>query len=299
MAIALAAGAALLAATAVVLQRLALERAPAEDTLHPRLMAHALRSRIWLLGFVILLAQFGLQATALRFGQLSVVQPVLILELVFLIAILALVFHRRLGGREILGVAGVVLGLGAFFVVARPALGKGTASGTGWLVMTVACVTAAVVLAALGRTGPRWWRATAFGTAAALLFAFNAAVTKALTTKISEGWGHVFTSWTPYVLALTGLAGFFLLQNALHAGPLTASRMANVIVNPLVSIVIGVTAFQEHLRTGGGLVVAEVACLAVLCLGAVVLVRSPLVAGTGGGPEEELLAATPLPPPVL
>ena len=52
-----------------------------------------------------------------------------------------------------------------------------------------------------------------------------------------------------------------------------------VIVNPLVSIAIGVFVFQERLRTGPGFVAGEVLALLVMCAGAFALSQSPLVTG--------------------
>jgi hypothetical protein len=137
------------------------------------------------------------------------------------------------------------------------------------------------------------------GSAAAVLFALTAALTKTVTTVLRHGgWAGVFSSWEVYVLALTGTVGLFLLQSALHAGPITASRTTNVIVNPLVSVVIGVTAFDEHIRAGSAWILMDVAAFAVLCVGVVVLVRSPLVAGLGDTRDSEYLGAKPIPPPV-
>lgn len=287
MAYLLALGAALLSATAMVLQRLALETAPAESAMRLRLLTHALRRGVWLAGFALLLGQFGLQASALRFGQLSVVQPVLTTELLFLVAILGVVFHRRLGWREWAGAAAMVGGLAAFFLSAAPHLGHGTPTGTGWLASGLATAVAAGALVAGAFHGPRWWRAAAFGAAGAVLFAFNAELTKALTTLVTHGWGHVFVSWVPYALGATGLGGLFLLQNALHAGPITASRAAQVTLNPLVSIAFGVAVFAERLRSGPGPLAGEVAGLVLLCAGVVLLAASPLVAG-GTGADERL-----------
>jgi drug/metabolite transporter (DMT)-like permease len=240
----------------------------------------------------LLLVQFVLQAIALRFGQLSVVQPLLTLDLLFVVAILAVFFHRPLGWREWLGAIGIVGGLAGFLALASPANGRGIPTSHGWWAVTIVVAVAAVVLVVATRWGPRWWRAAAFGAASAMLFAYNAALTKTTTTLITRGWGHVFTHWEPYAIAVTGLAGFFLLQNALHAGPIAASRATTVACNPLVSIAIGATVFEEHLRTGNGFVVAEVAALVVLVVGALLLVQSPLVAGSAAeGEPGELLGA--------
>ena len=106
MAYLLAATAAFVNALTAVLQRIGVETAPESATLRLSLMAHAIKRRIWLIGFGLMLVQFGLQATALRFGELSVVQPVLTTELIFLLLILGMWFHYRLGVQEWLGVVG-------------------------------------------------------------------------------------------------------------------------------------------------------------------------------------------------
>ncbi len=89
---------------------------------------------------------------------------------------------------------------------------------TQWIVASTVLfvVIATFIVAAL--RGPRWWRAASFGIAAAVTGAFSAALTKAITTYITEGWGHVLTHAQPYLLAITGIGTVFLLQNALHAG---------------------------------------------------------------------------------
>ena len=104
---------------------------------------------------------------------------------------------------------------------------------------------------------------------------------KSTTTLITEGWSHVFDHWEPYGLAVVGATGFFLLQSSLHAGPIASSRAT-------MAVAIGATIFNESLR-GGLFVLGEVAGLAVMCAGCVVLVRSPLVAGAGSVGAGELL----------
>ncbi len=291
VAVILAAGAAFLSAMAIVFQRVALESAPTSNSLSPRVMTHALRKRGWLFGFALMLGNFGFQASALRFGQLDVVQPVLTTELIFLVAILVIGFNRQIGRREVIGVVGIVAGLAGFFAAAAPAAGKGRPDNLAWTLVSALTVVGALALVGAGRTGPRWWRAAALGAASAVLFAYNAAVTKDLTTVLrTGGWLHLFLTVDPYLLGLTGAAGLFVLQGALHAGPITASRTANVVVNPLVSIVIGVTAFSEHLRSGPLFAALQVLALAVMCAGIAVLGRSPLITGSADPTGDEYLA---------
>jgi drug/metabolite transporter (DMT)-like permease len=273
-----------------VLQRIGVESAPESTTLRWSLMAHALRRGIWLIGFALMLVTFGLQATALRFGQLSVVQPVLTTELLFLLLILVVWFRYRLGWKEWLGSVTIVAGLGGFFLVAAPKGGHAIPTNHQWVVASVLLIAVIAGFIVAAMRGPRWWRAAAFGAATAVTAAYSAALTKAITTYTTEGWGHVFTHFQPYMLAITGLGTVFLIQNALHAGPITASRTTTVTINPLVSIALGITLFADKLRSGPVWVTLEIVSLAVLIVGVVILARSPLVAGTQGGVPSEMLA---------
>jgi len=63
-----------------------------------------------------------------------------------------------------------------------------------------------------------------------------------------------------------------------------------LMVNPVVSIIIGIFVFNEHLRGGPGYVAAEILSLVVMLSGAFVLTQSPLVAGaTLDGDQGEML----------
>jgi drug/metabolite transporter (DMT)-like permease len=284
----LAATAAFVNALTSVLQRIGVETAPESTTMRWSLMAHALRRGIWLLGFALMLVVFALQATALRFGELSVVQPVLTTELLFLLLILMVWFRYRLTSKEWLGAVTIVVGLGVFFLAARPAGGNAFPDPKQWTVALVIlfALIAGFVVAAM--RGPRWWRAAAFGVASALCGASSTALTKAITNYVTKGWGHVFTHPQPYLLAVTGLGTVFLLQNALHAGPITASRISLSVVGPLAAIVLGITLFGDRLRSGPLWSTLEVLGLGMLVAGVVVVARSPLVAGTHLASDEML-----------
>jgi drug/metabolite transporter (DMT)-like permease len=283
----LAALAALTNAVTSVLQRIGVESAPESSALRPSLMSHAIKQKIWLIGFALMLVQFGLQATALKHGQLSTVQPILTTELLFLLLILAAWFRYRLGAREWLGAITVVAGLAGFFLAARPHGGQILPSTAEWVLASVILGSVITLCIVAALRGPRWWRVAAFGAATAVTAAFGAALTKAITGYLTDGWGAVFSHFQPYMLAVSGLGTVFLLQCALHAGPITASRTTLVTLNPLVSIVLGITLFGDVLRGGVLWISLEVLALAVLIVGVVVLTRSPLVAGSPDGEKDE------------
>src|ERR1700683_4661541 len=103
----LAVAAALSNALTSVFQRMGVEDAPEESTMRLSLIAHALRRGIWLLGFFFMVCSFLLQAFALHVGRLSVVQPILPLELLFLVFILGTYFSYKITIREWIGAAAI------------------------------------------------------------------------------------------------------------------------------------------------------------------------------------------------
>jgi hypothetical protein len=134
-----------------------------------------------------------------------------------------------------------------------------------------------------------------FGVSAAVIFAFTAAIMKEMNADIVRGWSGVFLTWPPYALAVTGLAGMFLAQNAFHAGPITASQSTLVIVDPLASIGIGIGLFGDQLQTQGSRGPLEALGLLVMVLGVFSLTLSPLVAGVKAedSGEEHILSSRP------
>ncbi len=279
-------------ALASVLERIGVETAPESSALKASLIGHAVRQRVWLIGFAISVVQFGLVATALKHGELSTIQPVLTTELVFLLLILGSWFRYRMGAREWLGAITIVVGLGGFFLAARPHGGQRLPTTSAWVIASLAIGVAVAIGVVAGRYGPRWWRAASLGTAASVTAAYTSALTKAITTYLNYGWSAVFSHFQPYMLILAGFGAIFLLQSALHAGPITASRSTVITINPLVSIVLGISLFGDVLRGGALWIALEVAALVILVLGVVVLTRSPLVAGSPDGKtDDEMLGS--------
>ena len=69
----------------------------------------------------------------------------------------------------------------------------------------------AIALAQFGRPS---WRAAMFGSAAAIMFAFTAALIKQVTGDFHPTWYLFLTHWHVYAMVLTGLVAVFLTQNA-------------------------------------------------------------------------------------
>ncbi len=289
----LALAAALANALTSVMQRMGVEDAPAGDTMRLSLMTHALRRGIWLAGFGLMTVSFVLQAIALHFGRLTEVQPIMTTELLFLVLILGTWFRFTVGWREWLGAGAAAAGLAGFLLFAAPKGGDLVPGPAEWAEVGGSCLAVIVITVALAFRGPRWWRSAMFGAAAAVAFAFTAALTKIVTGFVANDWVSVFRHWQTYGLAVSGLLAVFLTQNAYHAGPIAASQSTLVLVDPLASILIGINLFGDNLRTAGAWGPLEALSLLVLFGGAITLCHSPLVSGVKGEDPatSELLSA--------
>jgi hypothetical protein len=279
MIVVLALCAALANALTSVFQRMAVENAPAAATLRLSLLRYALRQRIWFLGFALMIASFLLQALALHIGRLSQVQPILTTELVFLVVVLGTWFGFRMGRREWLGSLTVCAGLSGFLYFAHPEYGNMSPPTWEWILAGGACAAGIAGAIFLALRGPAWWRAAMFGTAAAISFAFTSACTKAVTDFAASDLVSIFRHWQTYALAGFGALAVFLAQNAFHAGPIVASQSTLVLVDPLVSILLGVGIFGDNLRTSGPWGPLEAFSLLVMFAGAYWLAHSPSISG--------------------
>ena len=281
-AIPLAVLAALCNALTTIFQRLGVETAPDPHLRGVKLLRHVLKRPIWYVGFAAMIGSFLFQATALGFGSLSVVQPLMVTELVFLVVILRVSFGSPLGWREAVGTVLTVAGLASFLAESNTGGGTTFPTTSGWVIVIAVCSAAIVVCIACTRLrskASRSWRSAWFGAAAAISFSLSAAFTKATTILFSHGFWQIFENWQPYAIIIAGLAGLVLTQDAFHAGPITASQASLTIVDPIVSVVIGVGLFDDDLRGGLGALAFDAAALLVMCIGLFVLTQSPLIAG--------------------
>jgi drug/metabolite transporter (DMT)-like permease len=264
-------------AFATVLERVGVEQAEGHDGSSKALMQAVLRRPIWYAGLLLTTASFLLQALALASGNLSTVQPVMVSEIVFLLAILALWFHKSVGWREWVSASGTAAGLGTFLALSSSTGGDARPGREEWFFLLVACAGAILVTTIAAQRGPRAWRAACFGVGAAVAFALTAACIKA----VAEGWSHgffsVFVHFESYAVAAAGLTGLVLSQHALNAGPVAASQSALLIVNPIASIVMGIWLFGDHIQHGGSRTVLEGVSLGVMCLSLFALSNSPLI----------------------
>jgi drug/metabolite transporter (DMT)-like permease len=284
-------GASLVNTITSFLQRLGIEDAPRKSSMGTGIISHALRSPIWILGFVCMGGGFVFQALALHAGSLAVVQPLLTTELFFVVVVLWFWYSVPVRARDWAFSALTIAGLATFLVVLAPTSSGHTPTRSAWISSIVAILAVMGALLVASRTGPPWWRALSIGAAASVGFALTAALTKSFTDAFGHGIGTVLTTWETYGLAVVGLGSFYLMQNAFHAGPFAASQSTLILVNPFVSVALGSWLFDEKLPHSAAAVTIGVAAAIVFLAGAIGLCTSPLIAGVHGTDDDVQMLA--------
>ena len=240
-----------------------------------RLVAYLIRSPLWLLGGAAALAAFGFQAAALNGGQLSIVQALLVTELVFGLLLRKVWIGQAIRPAAWGSAALTCVALAAFVLVDQPEGGTPTPAAHAWVGALAAFGGAAAVMTVAARWGSPRRRAALYATAAATVWALEATFIKTASETLTEsGIAAVVTDWPVYALAAGGIAGVILVQAALHVGPLSVSQPLLVIVDPSVSVILSIWLFQERYTHGPAAVSGSLVAFAVMCVGVVVLTRT-------------------------
>lgn len=280
MAIVLAVIAAGANALATILQRLGVEQAKDAGVPSEALMSGVMRRPIWFMGVVLAGTSFLLQALALSLGDLSTVQPIMVTEIVFLVAIMGLWFHKRLELRDWMSAVGISVGLGIFLSMSAAVPGRSRPAVEDWLLLLAASGGAMAISWSVGHRGSRSFRAASYGFCAAIAFALTAAFVKDAADIWSHDPARIFLHFEPYGVAAAGYIGLVVSQHALDAGPVAASQSVLLIVNPMASIVMGIFLFGDRLSFAHGHLLVEAVALFVMFFSLYILSHSSLISGT-------------------
>jgi len=292
-AIVLALAASLCTATASVAQRQGARSVETTGGFDVRLILRLARRPVWLLGIASMILGFVFQLTALRFGALALVQPILALELLLVFGYMAIAGRRRvkIKRRDWLAAIAMSAGIAVFLGLASPSGGLPHAPGLSWLLagLATAVIVFVALVAAFGMGarpgGSSSRRAAVLGAATGISWGFVAAVIKELSSYLGDGPGAIFATWSLYVLLAVGAATMLLASHALAAGPLAASQPGFTVLDPLSASLLGVFLFGEHLSSGPWDIAGEALGLALVIGGAVALSRSCFILGEVGDPR--------------
>ncbi|HET7329090.1 MAG TPA: DMT family transporter [Nocardioidaceae bacterium] len=263
-------------AMAGILQQRVANTRPEGESLSPRLLADLVKQRLWVAGIGLAFLAYAFQGLALAFGPLSLVQPILVVELVFAIPVSAWLHHMKVGWRNWCGVVAVGGGLAVAIAAASPHGGDPTSAPLiGWIALLVAASVVTAVALLLGRKLSGTVRASLFAVAAATVMGTQSALFAITTQRIPDGFVALFTAWQTYLLVIASIGGLTLIQSAYQAGPLAATTPVINAGKAVVAITIGLSLFNEAIADGLVPRVIAAAAMIVVFIGIVVLDTSP------------------------
>ncbi|MGZ3118881.1 hypothetical protein [Streptomyces sp. H62] len=233
-----------------------------------------------------------LHVVALRYGPLTVVQPLGALTLVAAVPLGARLAGRRVSAVEWRGTGLTLLGLGALLLTASgPApddvLGVPEA-------VAVSGVTAALIgMLAWPGARPGLRHATASGIASGVA----SALTQTVTVAATDGSGPLLDARVIGVAVLVAAfaVGGLLLSQTAYRGGLGAPLAVVTLANPVAAAVIGVSLLGERLRGGAGGVLLALTGAALAAWGVVQLSRATPGRPEPAGAPATVQSATPTP----
>jgi hypothetical protein len=257
-----------------VLARLANVAAPEGQSSGWRLGWYLVRQPVWLVSQGFGVAVFLFTGVALYFGELAVVQPLLVIELIFVLALRRFRIHEDIPWKSWVAASMVCVGLGVFLAVATVHGGSREPKAIDWVITLAVWSAVAGLFVVASRRGSAAWKAGCLGAAAGVVWSVDASfVEQAANTLQDDGFFGLFTHWPLYSLLVTGFLGISLTQAAFQVGPLSASQPTMLIFDPLGSILLGVLIFGERLSHTTPAVVGLSLALLVMCLGVVLMSR--------------------------
>jgi len=220
-------------------------RVDRRKALDPGLLGTLARRPAWLLGVAADVSAVALQAVALHFGAVALVQPLLVAGLPVAVVLSARYARRRLRRRDRLGLLLCTGGL-LLLAPATATTSLGTApSRTAAAVAGLVLGALALALLLLARRVPRL-SPPATGTAAGAVIGAGSVLLAVCATRTGD-LPALFTSAAPYAAAVVGVLGLLLSQAAFQTGALGAPLAALSVVEPVVAVLLAVTVLHEAL----------------------------------------------------
>ena len=276
--------AAFLFGLSTVLEQRSTKEVPERGPLSLRLLADLARRPLWLAALVLQVSGNVLQIVALHIGELALVQPLLVCDLLFAVVISVVLRHRPLDRVMAAGVICSAAGVACFIAIARPTGGQVSVSFPAVLPLIVALAAVLAGCLALARLNPGGTRALWLAFACGADFGVTAFLLKIVPDTLPQGFGDPSAQWPLYLLVIVGPLGFLLNQSALQATTLIAPVLAVITaVDPLVSIGIARVWLHETSAATPLDLAAESLALAVMTAGIIALAyRAPQAAAPEG-----------------
>jgi hypothetical protein len=292
------AGAITFGASDVIEQR-ATHKVANKPPLDFKLFAELAANKLWVIGISVDIAASVMQAFALHFGPLALVQPILVLDLAFAVVITYVMARRRPDWVTTAGVLCCTGGLVLFLAVARPQSPPVSVGPSILLPLGLASAGVIALCLVAWRLSPKMFLPLSTAFACGVIFGITAFLLKELTQTIGLGFNPPSQQWPLYAFIIAEPLGFLLNQNAFQESSLIAPVLAiRTVTDPLVAIGIGLVWLNEDIASSPAAIAAELVGLVVMSVGVVALAyRSPHLDAASTAPLTPTATPTAAPDP--
>jgi drug/metabolite transporter (DMT)-like permease len=282
--------AALLLGVGYVLQQRVAASMPLSDLLRIRLLFDLMRRPMWWAGIGTMVAGQVLSGLALQMATVGVVEPLLSTNLLFALAVAALIAGHRPRWTEICGAVLLSAALGVFLAVGNPRSSPGAARSALPIVLAVVATLGLVAVCVLvaktrGLVGESIWLATAAG----VLYGLQDAATRgALVVHTNRGFVAMLANQWIWIVVGAATVGILLAQNAFKAARLDYSLPPITAAEPVIGIALGIALLGDKLSLSALGLAVEFSCLAAMVVAVILIGRSPGLAAcsVSARPEE-------------
>lgn len=234
------------------------------------------RDRRWLAGWIANLAGFATHAAALHVGSITVVQALMVVQLLLALAL----GGRRPLRRDWAGTLAICTGLAILLVVdggahgpARHAVQRPEVAR--WVLLAGVSIVA-LVSTARGVRRSTQARSALVAVAAGICFSLTAVFVVLVTDDLARGGvGAILSDWATLGLALSTSVGGLLVQDAFAAGSLPTALTAMTMADPLTSAAAGAFLFGTGVGAGAGTLAGYALVGTLLATGVALLANSP------------------------
>ncbi|WP_124710448.1 DMT family transporter [Gordonia insulae] len=204
-------------------------------------------ARGWWIGAIIALCGFASQVAALGLGSILLVQPLVVLAILFALPMEAWADRRRPLRIEWAWGAVLVVCVTLFLAISRPEPSQRRPENL-LMVATIGVVIFVLVCCVIAaERSNQHYKALLYGVTAGALFGMSALLVKSVAYQVINDFGRTFTQPEIYLFVIVAGSGIIAQQRAFGAGELQTSFPALTVVELAVSMGLGVALLGENL----------------------------------------------------
>ncbi len=216
---------------------------------------------------------FGAQAAALGFGSILLVQPLLVLAVLFALPLEAWFDHRRPTRMEWAWGAALTGCVALFLCLASP---RSSEHRPGQFVfgVTIAAVLVCLIgLVIAAESCTSHFRALFYGLTAGALFGISALLIKTVIGQGIDNPARVMLQPEIYLLMVVIGAAIYAQQRGFGSGDLQTSFPAMTVMEPAVAMVLGIALLSERIDVNVWSAVVVIAVLMIMVVAVIELAR--------------------------